>query len=418
VSPTPPAAIAVALMALAAFAVPWWLAAALVVAVLVAALADALSVREPPALERRAPHLLARGVRGRLDLALPRHGEQGEVVRLRQPGLPDVRFEPAQAAGAELHAAIVPRRRGRHVLPRPAVRLEGALRLGAWTHELGAEEELLVYPDIVEAARLASAVRHARFRDAGLRRRGPLGLGTEFESIREYLPDDDVRQVNWRATARTGRPMTNQFRIEQDRDVICLVDAGRLMAAPLGELTRLDAALDAAIAVAAVADELNDRAGALAFDTEVLRRVAPRRNGSRAIVQALFDVEPTGRDSDYELAFRSIGGSKRAFVLVLTDLLEPVAAQPLLEAVPILARRHVVAVASVRDPDLDRILRRPPETRADVATAAVAADVLDARRLVVARLRRAGAQVVEASPKRLPAACVDAYLRSKSRGAL
>src|SRR5437764_1031252 len=80
---------------------------------------------------------------------------------------------------------------------------------------------------------LALAVRQGRFRDAGQRSRGPLGLGLEFESVRDYLPDDDIRQVNWRATARLGRPMSNQHRVEQDRDVLCVVDAGRLMGAPL-----------------------------------------------------------------------------------------------------------------------------------------------------------------------------------------
>src|SRR5205085_2190427 len=115
---------------------------------------------------------------------------------------------------------------------------------------------------------------------------------------------------------------------------------------------------------------------------------------------------------------RSVSGSKRAFVLVLTDLLEPVAAQPLVDAMPILGRRHAVVVASVRDLDLDGILRRPPATAADVAAASVAADVLDGRRLVAARLRRAGARVVEATPKRLPAACVASYLSSKARGAV
>jgi uncharacterized protein (DUF58 family) len=415
-SPTPGAAIAIGLMALAALAVPYWLAGALVLAVVAATVMDAWAVRRAPGLERRAPRLLARGVPAALELDL--QGEEGSVVRFRQPALPDVGLDPPTSSGPQLRAAIHPRRRGRHVLPRAAVRLEGPLRLGAWNHSVGEESELLVYPNIVEAARLARAVRQARFRDAGLRRRGPLGLGTEFESIRDYLPDDDFRQVNWRATARVGRPMSNQYRIEQDRDVICLVDAGRLMAAPLGQLTRLDAALDAAVAVAAVADELNDRAGTIAFDAEVLRKVAPRRSGARAIVRALFDLEPSARESDYELAFRSVSGSKRAFVLVLTDLLEPVAAQPLVEAMPILGRRHAVVVASVRDVDLDAILRHAPTTSAEVAAASVAADVLDGRRLVVARLRRAGARVVEATPQRLPSACVAAYLSSKARGAV
>src|SRR5207244_12967529 len=115
---------------------------------------------------------------------------------------------------------------------------------------------LLVYPDVFAAQRRIVALRCGRFRDPGLRTRGPLGLGTEFESVRDYLPDDDVRQINWQATERLGRPMSNQYRVERDRDFVCVVDCGRLMAAPLGSGTRLDAAVDAAVAVAAVAEEL------------------------------------------------------------------------------------------------------------------------------------------------------------------
>ena len=161
---------------------------------------------------------------------------------------------PAAAAGpraragagraARSPATLVARRRGRHVAPAARrARRTGPLGLAAWTHQVGeaAERARLSGP---ARARAGSRARSARgkFRDEGLRRRGPLGLGTEFESVREYSPDDDIRQVNWRATARLGRPMTNQYRVERDRDVVCVVDCGRLMAAPLGDRTRLDVA--------------------------------------------------------------------------------------------------------------------------------------------------------------------------------
>jgi uncharacterized protein (DUF58 family) len=212
--------------------------------------------------------------------------------------------------------------------------------------------------------------------------------------------------------------MSNQYRIEQDRDVICLVDSGRLMGSPLGDRTRLDAAIDATAAVAAVADEVGDRCGAIVFDTAVRRRVAPRRRGGRAVIKAIFDAEPTSADSDYELAFRSVGGSKRAFVIVLTDLLEEVAARPLLDAVPVLRRHHAVAVASCADTDLARLIRTEPQSPDDVYAAAVAVDVLEARERVIAQLRRAGADVIEAPPDRLGAACVAAYLKAKARARL
>jgi len=286
--------------------------------------------------------------------------------------------------------------------------------LGAWRHRPGTRAEVLVYPDLPAARRLAADVRRGRFRDDGLRRLGPLGLGTEFESVRDYSPDDDVRQVNWRATARLGRPMSNQYRVERDRDVICVVDCGRLMAAPFADRTRLDSALDAAVAVAAVADVLGDRCGGIAFDAEVRRSLPPRRAGALDLVHAFYDLEPRPVESDYELAFQRVGGAKRALVLVFTDLLEESAARPLVDALPVLARRHAVAVASAADSDLETMIRTEPYRPGDVYRAAVALDVLAARERVAVELRRAGAVVIEAGPQQLGAACVKAYLRAKS----
>ena len=414
-SPTTRAAWVAGAVSLSALLVPWPAVALALLAVASATVVDALSVRRAPAVARTAPRIASRGVPAsfRLELAEPPPGR----ARVRQPLPPDVGLTPSEADDP-LESLLVARRRGRHVLPAAATRVTGPLGLGCWYHRPGEEGELLVYPDMPAAYRLAAAVREGRFRETGQRSRGPLGLGTDFESVRDYLPDDDVRQVNWRATARLGRPMSNQYRIEHDRDVVCVVDAGRLMAAPLADRTRLDAAIDAAVAVAAVADEVGDRCGAVAFDREVRRSVAPRRKGAEAVVRALFDVEPEPVDSDYELAFRTVGGSKRAFVLVFTDLLEEAAARPLLEAVPVLVRRHAVAVATPSDPDLEALVTSAPTTALDVYAAAVALDVLDARARVVANLRRAGADVIEALPDRLASACVAAYLKAKARARL
>ena len=410
-SPTRRVAILVGAVALTAIVVPIGVAAVLLVVCLAATVLDALAVRRAPQIERSVPRVLSRGVPAPLMLELA--GRPPGRATLRQPALPDVAVEPAEAE-ARLDALVVGRRRGRHVLPAAALRLDGPLGLGCWFHRGAGAAEVLVYPDLVTAFRLAVAVRRGRFRDPGHLPRGPLGLGTEFESIRDYLPDDDVRQVNWRATARLGRPMSNQYRLERERDVVCVVDCGRLMGAPLAGRTRLDAALDAATAVAAVTEEVGDRCGAIAFDHELRRRVPPARKNAKTVVRALFDLEPSPVESDYGLAFRSVGEAKRAFVLVLTDLLEESAARPLVEAVPILARRHAVVVASAADVDLAETLATEPRTPRDVYAASVALDVLAARRRVTRQLRHAGADVVEAAPDRLAAACVGAYLRAKA----
>jgi uncharacterized protein (DUF58 family) len=385
--------------------------AALVLAGAVAA--DALAVRRAPEVRRTVRANLARGVAAPLRVEAERQGPGR--VRLRQPAPGALAVEPREGDGT-LDATVTPRRRGRHVLAPVALRSEGPLGLGRWHHQGAGDHEVTVYPDVPSARRLALAVQQGRFRAAGRLTRGPLGLGTEFESIRDYEPDDDVRQVNWRATERMQRPMSNQYRVEQDREVMLLLDAGRLMASTLGDRTRLDVAVDAAVAVALVADVVGDRAGMLAFDRRVRRQLAPRRAGGRAVVQGLIDLEPTAEEPDYELAFRSVEGTKRSLVLIFCDLLEETAARPLADAVPVLSRRHAVTVATVRDPDLDALLATAPDDRHGVGAQAVALDVLAGRARVAHMLRRAGAQVVEAPAESLPAACVGAYLRAKSRG--
>jgi uncharacterized protein (DUF58 family) len=410
VSPTRRLALLLAAAALLVLVLPAAVAALLAVALTGAAVADLAVVRKPPRLVRTLPTILSRATPYRLELAI--EGSRARRVTLRQPRPESVEIEP-QEAEERLEARMVARRRGRHELPAPGARSEGPLGLGAWHHR-GEPAELTVYPDVATARRLAIEVRSGRFRHEGLRK-GPLGLGTEFELVRDYLPDDDVRQVNWRATARLGRPMSNQYRVERDRDVICVIDTGRLMAAPLGGATRLDAAVDAAVAVALVADALGDRCGVVAFDSELRRVLEPRRAGADALVRALFDLEPRPVDSDYELAFRKVAGGKRALLLLLTDVIDESAARPLVRAMPVITRRHAVICASPTDPDLVEAVTSEPEDPTDVYRAAAAVEVLDARARVLRTLAAFGAEAVESPPSELAVACVRAYLRAKAR---
>jgi len=421
-TPTPRAAALLGALAVAALFVPLPLAGLAAVALVAAAAVDARAARRPPQVRRELPSVLARGV----PVPLTVHLEAAAAVRvrLRQAVPADMRLEPREGEGG-LDARLVPRRRGRHELPRVGTRTIGPLGLAGWHHEPGEPAQVAVFPDLLAARRLALSVRQGRFRDQGIFARGPLGLGTEFELVRDYLPDDDIRQVNWRATARLGRPMSNQYRTEQDRDVMLVVDAGRLSAAPLPapqhdgvRPTVLDACLDALTAVALVADEVGDRCGAVAFDEEVRAAIRPGRAQGAAVVRALFALEPQPVDSDYELAFRRVEGAKRAFVLVLADLLEEAAARPLVEAMPVLARRHAVVVASPADSGLAALAARAPADEGELAQAAVAVEVRAARTRAAALVRGAGAEVVEAPSDRLPRACVAAYLRAKARARL
>ncbi len=441
-SPTPRAAVVLGVIAVAALLVPLGLVLLAAVALAAAVAVDVVAARRAPEVRRDVPEVLSRGVPGELRVRAP--APPGGALRVRQPAPPGLAVEPPEGEGG-LEAAVVAGVRGRHVLPAVAARVTGPLGLARWDHARGGTAEVRVFPDLRTARRLALAVARGRFRDTGATARGPLGLGTEFELVRDYEPDDDIRQVNWRATARLGRPMSNQYRLEQDRDLILLIDAGRLSAAPLREealgarptvgervgasggraplgdervVTVLDAVLDTAAALAFVADELGDRCGAVAFDDGVRVALPPRRAGGAAVVRALFDLQSRPVDSDYELAFRRAEGSKRALVVVLCDLLEEAAARPLVAAVPVLTRRHAVIVACPSDPALEAIAAPGAPGALATARAVVAGDVLAARTRAARNVRAAGARVLEAPPGKLPATVVAAYLRAKARAVL
>src|SRR5207248_2710719 len=187
---------------------PPYIAILPVLAVVAAAVTDALFVRGAPVVRVERSHVYARGVPTPITITVD--GSVAPRARVRQAVPPDIIATPSEADGV-LECLLTPKRRGLHVLPAPSVRVTGPLGLGAWMHNAcGSSGEIVVFPDVIMGRKLAQDVRQGRFREQGRIVRGPLGLGTDCESIRDYLPDDDVRQVNWRATERLGRPMTNQ----------------------------------------------------------------------------------------------------------------------------------------------------------------------------------------------------------------
>jgi len=402
--------------ALSALILPGGAAIGLFLLAFVVVATDAWQVRNPPQTRIEVAPTLSRGVPSSLRVVV----EPAIRTRVKVAESPDLRIDPNEGSGG-LDATVTAIRRGTHVIPPIGTIRFGPLGLGSWYHRSGEAVTVVVYPDMPAARRIATEVRLGRFGDAARRSRGPLGLGTELEAIRDYLPDDDIRQVNWRATARVGSPMSNTYRIEQEREVVLLVDTGRLMASPVGdgtERTRLDVAIDAAAAVAAVADVVGDRVGVIAFDAALRRRLTPRRDGGEAVVAAIHALEPAPDESDFELAFRTVAHNKRAFVLLLTDLLDEAASRPLVRAMPILARHHALAVAGVSDPAVTEAITTPAADATEAYRTAIAIDIEASRRRVASVLGGYGAVIIDVPAASLPRACVAAYLRAKDRARL
>jgi uncharacterized protein (DUF58 family) len=372
---------------------------------------DAAAVqRAEVAFATRAPATVVRGAPSAISVRVE---SPARVVRLRLPVPPELAVAPADVAGPVLTATLTGTSRGSHAPLGAVARLAGPLGLATTDVEDRAAPPVAVLPDLPRARRL-SVRRRGRPGGEGTAVRR-IGIGTEFESVRDYDENDDVRFVNWMATSRCGRPMTNQFRMDENRDLTCLVDTGRLMCAPVGTASRLDVALDALCVLGVAADDAGDRVGATAFAAVVRRSIAPRRRGTAGVIEALYDLQPLEADSDFAAAFQQVAVRKRSIVVVFTDLVDPAASRSLVEALPVLERRHVVLVASSLDEDLAAMATASPRGYGDVTRSAAALALLDEHREVVRRLTALGAQVVVAAPHGLGTACVAAYARLKSR---
>jgi uncharacterized protein (DUF58 family) len=316
VTPTPRLAVVVAGAAAVLVALGTVAGTVALAAVAAGYVVDVVRLRSAPGLERKLPSTLQR--LHPAPLSITATASAGGDTELRQPSVPDLVIAEQNGRSA-LTTSVTAMRRGRHILPPVVARSIGPLGLAAKQHSLGGKYPVTVYPDVLGAKRIARAVAQGTFSSGGWRRRGPIGIGTEFESIREYTPDDDIRHVNWRATLRTGKPMANSYRIDRDRDVMCVIDSGRLTTAPVGPHTRLDVAVDAGAAVAHTADALGDRCGVVAFSDRVLRSMPPTRRGANALVEAIHDLEPLPVESNYEVAFRAVSRSKRSLVVLFTE---------------------------------------------------------------------------------------------------
>jgi uncharacterized protein (DUF58 family) len=247
------------------------------------------------------------------------------------------------------------------------------------------------------------------------------GQGTEFDSLREYVDGDDVRSIDWRATARRDTVVVRTWRPERDRRLVCVLDTGRTSAARVGDAPRLDAALDACLLLAAVAARAGDRVDLLAADRRVRASVEAATRGEvlPRLVQAMAVLEPALVETDASLLVTEVlrRERKRCLVVLFTALDGAAVEEGLLPVLPSLTSRHTVIVASVGDPRVVELAGRRGDAEA-VYEAAAGERALAERRRLTASLRRRGVEVVDAPAETFPSVVADAYLALKAEGRL
>ncbi|MFD1394930.1 DUF58 domain-containing protein [Kroppenstedtia eburnea] len=332
----------------------------------------------------------------------------------------ELTLSPGESAGTEY--TIRPHRRGIHRFERIHARVSGCL--GLWMRQQSADggEEIRVYPRLKEVRRVRGGIYKKQLSTEGPHvRQGP-GRGSDFSHIRDYVPDDEPRLINWTATARRGKLATNVYQPEQGQHVAILIDCGRVMGVKDGELTRLDRAVEAALAFAAIALERGDRVSLLAFSNRLLRWVPPGKGHSQLqrLVEACFDLEPEFVESGYRMAVETLGfrQKRRALVALFTDAGNLTFADELRSQLAVLRRRHLVMTVTIRDPLLDRERNLLPRETGEVYRKSVAEEVKEERTDRMNLLKRRGTVVLDVRPGQLATSVIHQYIEIKNRALL
>jgi uncharacterized protein (DUF58 family) len=316
---------------------------------------------------------------------------------------------------------LTPKTRGDLQLGDVWVRLEGPWRLSVRQFRVPSAQHVKVYPDVRALSR--DAVWLARATDDSAKRLIRVrSEGREFEALRDYRVGDDLRSIDWKATARRGRNIVRVHQPERNQTVLLLLDCGRHMAGEVLGRRKLDHAVDAGLRLAKVSLDRGDQVGVMAFSTTVRAWLPPRKGQEQltAIVQLLYRVEATLDESDYgaalDVAFAR--GVRRSLVVIMTDLLDSETSATLVRRTLRLVPRHLPLIISMRDDELHRVAHETPTTRHEVLERVVAARLETESKATVARLRDAGARVLTASATSLGPDAVNAYLDIKARGLL
>jgi uncharacterized protein (DUF58 family) len=312
--------------------------------------------------------------------------------------------------------------RGRYRFEDVALRVRTPLGLLARLIRTQTSNEVVVVPSLTNVRRFRLLSMQHRLTDAGVRALKQRGEGTAFSGLRDYVPGDDPRLLDWKATARHQRLISREQSIERSQTVVSLIDCGRAMTQLAGRFSRFEHVLSAALVLSDVAANSGDRVGLIAFDETVRAYVPPQRGTTalRTLRAALSGLDATLTEPDYASAFRLLATRqrRRALVLFFTDVIDVRAARAFIAYAGRAAQRHAVVIVALQNDTLLAAARPSADGSLALFKSAAAEELIREREEALARMRHVGITVLDVSPTRMAAAVVNRYFEIKSRGLL
>lgn len=315
---------------------------------------------------------------------------------------------------------VCPNSRGKYNWGDIQVRQLGNWGLAWHDWKISASQIVAVYPDLIG---LRSLTIRLTLENSGMMRRARrIGKGTEFAELREYSQGDDLRLIDWKATARKNRPLIKVLEPEQEQTLFILLDRGRLMTAQVQGLKRFDWGINATLSLAVAGLSRGDKVGVAVFDRDITTWIPPERGQSHLskLIENLTPLQPVLLEPDYLGAVTKVvtRQTRRALVVVITDIIDSTASTELLGAMMRLTPRYLPFCVTLRDPKVDIIAHTPTDTIKDTYGRAVALDLLSQRKAAFANLKQKGVLVLDAPCNKISKELVDRYLNLKSRNLL
>ncbi len=318
--------------------------------------------------------------------------------------------------------AIEPRMRGDVRFGSAWLRYQSPLQMAERRARARLDQTIRVYPDLAEAQKLRIYLIRSRQIELEKRLKRQRGYGREFESLRDYREGDEFRDICWSATARRGKLITKVHQIERSQTIWILIDAGRLLQARVGRLTKLDYTVNAALSLAQVAFYSGDRVAMLAYGRRPQQRVPAGRGVPhlRVLLESLAQVHSEPFEADHLLAAELVLSlqSRRSLIVWLTDLAETAATPEAIECAAKMAKRHLVLLGIIGQPEIRELTGAAPENVGAMYRYTAALEIVQRRDLLLRRLRQQGALTMEVDPTHLSTDLVNRYLEVKERSLL
>ena len=334
----------------------------------------------------------------------------------------EAEFKIEAQTTADFVYGLTPPRRGKYQFGSTAVRFLSKIGLVWCQADLGATETIKVYPNMRRAREMALKALGAVSFQAVQRKAVLRGEGRDFESMRDYVRGDELRHISWTATARRSKLTTRQYQIERDQTILIALDAGRLMTGRIGDETKFDTAIHASLALMSASSRGGDNCGLFVFGRKAKKFLPPNKGVSHidACLEALHDLEPELIEPSYSRAFQFISANlkKRAFVVILTDLVDKESSKELISSLKLLRPRHLPLVVTIGDRDLNAAVSEKPKEIKDVFTQSAAEEIIHQRESALRLVETLGGLALDVTTNSLAPRLLETYLKVKERGLL